>query len=61
MYFVGSAKVRASKRCKTLLDALVTAPSDVHLVIAGIGSQAEPLKDYAQRLGISERVVFWVY
>lgn len=59
VFWVGSAgRLEPVKDHKTLLDALVTAPLDTHLVIAGNGSQAEPLKDYAQRLGISERVVF---
>jgi glycosyltransferase involved in cell wall biosynthesis len=41
VFWVGSAgRLEPVKDHKTLLDALVTAPSDVHLVIAGNGSQA---------------------
>lgn len=56
---IGSAgRLEHVKGHDILLDAMVLLPKDIYLVIAGAGSKKEALEQQAQRLGISQRVIF---
>ena len=58
-FWVGTAgRLELVKDHKTLLDAMVNTSPTVYLAIAGDGSQSNALKQYAQALGITDRVVF---
>ncbi len=58
--FVG--RVVVWKGLRALLDAVALLPADIELHVAGDGAHRSEMQEYAERLGIGERVVFhgWV-
>lgn len=58
-YLLSVGRLESVKRVDLVINALAAAPADVHLYIAGTGSQRETFERLAADLGLSDRVRFF--
>ena len=57
-YVLSLGRLETVKRVDLAIRAMLHAPSSLSLVVAGTGTQAEPLAELAESLGLSTRVRF---
>lgn len=59
IYYLYLGRLDADKNIDTTLRALQHTSKDIHLIIAGVGTERKSLEDLAKTLSVSERII-WV-
>ncbi len=58
-YYLYLGRLDTDKNIETIVRALASTPQDIHLIIAGVGTQKQPLEALAASRSVSDRIV-WI-